>query len=43
MMLRDFGGISVKIRVLHSGGTIKKVERKAVSLLKKWLMAKISG
>ena len=42
MLLRNFGASSVKIKVLHSGGTIKKVERKALILLKKWVMAKVA-
>lgn len=38
MLTKSFGGANVKIKTLHSGGTIKKVERKLVGLTKKWVM-----
>ena len=37
-LTRNFGTTNVKIRVLHSSGTIKCIERKALALIKKWLM-----
>lgn len=32
----------MKIKVLHSSGTIKRIERKSIELLKRWVMSRVS-
>lgn len=41
VMMKNMQGSLAKIRVLHCSGTIRKTEKVAVSMLKKWINRQI--